>query len=322
MPTAAVTTRTFERERNGQREFLEVTWTGLEAQVTRGQVGSSGLSTEHTFESEPELERFLEAQRARADRDGFVERTATDEGDGETGELEGPDEAEQLARAHRLTCFVPILSKDPTGGEATGSRFGGRPWLLAEERWPACGRCHAPLTFVVQLAAAQLPGELGPLGEGLLQLFLCLGECQSLGGWEPFAPSTLARLIPARLGQVGEAAAGGCYPARGVERWEPRADYPRYEDLSKLVGMETAFEALETMRERGYVSQPGEKLGGWPHWIQEALRPRCRRCSQAMAPLLQIDSHCTLPVQFGDSGIGWLFRCGGCGELTFSWQCC
>ncbi len=322
MSEPQVTTRRFVRERNGKEEFLEISLAGLEAEVTRGRVGTSGLSTAHAFESARELTAFLDAQLSRAARDGFVEQRDVPPEDPATEPETDHDEAERIATAHRRTAWVPVVRTDPSGGAATGTRFGGAPWLLAGEAWPACGRCHAPMTFVVQLATAQLPSQVGALGEGLIQLFLCTEVCQAEHGWEPFAPSTLARQVPAGLGRLGAPTEGPTYPERPVERWEPRADFPGYESLSAIVGPGTALDLVETLRARGQEALAKEKLGGWPHWIQEAIRARCMHCGALMEPLLQIDTNSTLPIQFGDSGIGWMVRCPGCQAMTFVWQCC
>ena len=48
----------------------------------------------------------------------------------------------------------------------------------------------------------------------------------------------------------------------------------------------------------------GEKLGGWPMWVQSVEYPSCPECGAEMTLLFQIDSERNLPYMFGDVGCG------------------
>jgi uncharacterized protein YwqG len=76
----------------------------------------------------------------------------------------------------------------------------------------------------------------------------------------------------------------------------------------------------EAFDERGLRPLRGEKLGGWPDWINTGEYPECS-CGSKMRAFFQIDSEETLPIMFGDVGIGLLFVCEKCKQMTFFWQC-
>jgi Domain of unknown function (DUF1963) len=312
-----VKTRTFVRDHEGECEELALRWGGLHVDVGVSKVGALPRASSHAFASEADVHAYLHARVQEARAQGFRETTSP------LGATVGDDEGDEAARVaarHRRTAWVPVV--EPGEGPAEGSRFGGRPWLRIGEAWPCCGRCGQPAHFVVQLATALLPAELTGDGRGgLIQLFLCDRDCQSMGGAEPFDPATIARRLAPGPGRL---ASPPCpevvFPAKQVARWQALDDYPAFEDVLLLEGDE-AHEVAEVLSERNVEATPGEKLGGWPCWLQTAEYPACAVCGGRMQCLLQIDSNGTLPVQLGDAGIGWLVHCARCDAMTFQWQC-
>jgi hypothetical protein len=305
------------RERPGAaRERLEIQWEGLEAEVARIVEGRvANLVQSFAFDSADALRGFIRAEVERAFRRGFI------------AGVELPEAPPDLARAaERLerTAWFPLLEVGE--GDPRGSRFGGRPWLAEAEAWPACGRCLLPMHFLVQLAGDDLPPALRPARPGaLVQLFLCDRRCQKADLGTPFAPSTVARELHSERGGVARAPRPEVvFPAHRVLRWLPRPDHPSYADLCERLGLADALELVDALRARGLRPAGGEKLGGWPDWVEDAEYPRCPACRgpsrPRMEPWLQIDSNRSLPVQLGEHGVGWLIRCGGCGLLSFEWQ--
>jgi hypothetical protein len=70
------------------------------------------------------------------------------------------------------------------------------------------------------------------------------------------------------------------------------------------------------------IPRAGEKLGGWPAWIQGVECPTCRRCGSTMQYVLQIDSQRNIPILFGDVGTGHVSQCpNDPEELAFAWAC-
>lgn len=67
----------------------------------------------------------------------------------------------------------------------------------------------------------------------------------------------------------------------------------------------------------------GDKLGGWPAWVQGVEYPDCPRCGARMALLFQLDSEENVPWMFGDVGCGHVTRCPAHpDEVAFGWACC
>ena len=319
-----VQTRSFIREKDGKQQFFELSWVALEAEVATGKVGTNGRVTEYAFTSPAELQDFIDQQVAKAKKGGYVERA---QGVGAV-EPEVPPDDDPLADVDpvlRRTGFLPNL--EPGEGAPRGSRLGGRPFVPQGEAWPMCGGCGRQLELLVQLSWSELPEPAQKLlPPGLYQLFLCDSPCQvEEEGWNPFARSTLARMLPLDTpGSVASGADGGSQlPPRRISSWAVRDELPRYVELASRLDSERADEAAEAARERGLEAAPGEKLLGWPHWIQDAEHPRCRRCPTLnMNVIFQVDSNKGLPVSFADSGIGFWVRCDRCGEMTFLYQSC
>ena len=66
----------------------------------------------------------------------------------------------------------------------------------------------------------------------------------------------------------------------------------------------------------------GDKLAGYPNWIQGVEYPNCPECQRRMQFVFQIDSQDNLPVMFGDVGCGHITQCPEHKQiLTFSWAC-
>ena len=67
---------------------------------------------------------------------------------------------------------------------------------------------------------------------------------------------------------------------------------------------------------------PGDKLAGWPAWIQGVEYPSCPKCEQQMRLVFQLDSDDHLPFMFGDVGTGHITQCPEHLEVVaFGWAC-
>jgi hypothetical protein len=248
-----------------------------------------------------------------------------------------------LAR-HRRPAWRPVV--EDGDGPAIASKFSGTPWIGPDALWPDCGHCKNPLRLVLQLDLGDLPGELGGrFGTGLIQLFYCTrGECEGYGGWEPFAddlsrvrvvrPSgpSLKTSVPREMSH---------FPAKRIVGWERFLDLPdpdEHEELGlKYVYDHKAGTVKLECKELGLVfdnirdhmlaenianSELGDKLAGWPAWIQGRRYPDCPRCGRRMAHVFQVDSEDHVPFVFGDSGCGHLTQCPEHREVVaFGWEC-
>jgi hypothetical protein len=184
------------------------------------------------------------------------------------------------------------------------------------------------MPLFLQLNLAGLPGGFGgDLGAGLLQMFYCTGSrpvCEvAAKGWEPFSACHLLRLVEPTAGgaRVPMPAFDGTFRTMTITGWEETDDYPHpWECLD--FGIELDDDEIETLNELGYPRQ-GDKLFGWPAWVQHVDYPNCRRCGRWMWPVFQIDSDCNVWYMFGDDGCGHITQCPEHkDELAFAWACC
>lgn len=226
------------------------------------------------------------------------------------------------------TAWTPELADGPA--PPGGSQLGGPGALRAGEPAPACGHCGRPMPLFVQLAGAELPAPYAErLRGGVLQLFYCTNAdppCESVcQAFFPHARSTLLRLVPtAELGADApdptHATPTPELPARRVVGWTPAPDLPGWEELQEL-GVALDDEEADALAD-GDLPLGGDKLGGWPLWVQSVEYPACRRCGRRMELLFQVDSEQGVAWQFGDAGVGHVTQCPEHrDELAFGWAC-
>lgn len=235
-------------------------------------------------------------------------------------ELEDPSLREKLG-PHRRTTWIPAV--EDGAGAPEDSRFGGAPWMRPGESWPVCGQCGQPLRFFLQINGRGLPrAGAQALEGGLLQFFYCTNDDAACSGWETWSPSSLVRLIP--LDDLG----GGTmdetgpepFPVKRITGWTESADYPGPEEAGEL-GIEFSDEDYDALDEAGY-PRWGEKLMGWPNWVQGVEYPDCPDCGTRMEMLFQVESESNIPWMWGDVGAGHITQCPRHhNRLTFGWAC-
>ena len=232
--------------------------------------------------------------------------------------------------AHRRPAWRPrVAPGEPAGARST---FGGRAWLAPGEAPPACGVCGRPLPLLLQLDLGALPAELaGRYGSGLLQLFACDQDaCAAEGAWAAFSDvASLVRVVPASERSVAPSTAPAAgFPASAIVGWERFDDQPDPED-HELAGLTAAYDVdLRTVTLRCpevgvQATVPlddlevddiaraaeGDKLAGWPSWVQARDYPNCPTCGEAMRVVFQLASDDHLSFGFGDTGIGHVTQC-------------
>lgn len=109
------------------------------------------------------------------------------------------------------------------------------------------------------------------------------------------------------------------FPPPRIVGWTEQEDYPSYVELD-----DPSIHLDEPQRDVLLESFPraGEKLLGWPLWIQDVEYPDCRICGTRMEMLFQIDSEQNLPYTFGDAGTGHITQCPAHSrELAFARAC-
>lgn len=226
----------------------------------------------------------------------------------------------------RRLAWKPITQ---TGdGDRGISKFSGIPWLDAHTDWPICPNCNQPMQLFVQLNLQDLPTELGDrCGSGLLQLFYCTNDDMAcdcdLEGWEPFSTAHVARLVQPQGDPIApQALPTEPFPAQSITGWQAISDYPSRWEAQESLGVsltESQAESLEAMN----VPISGDKLAGWPFWVQGIEYPQCPICQQTMELVFQLDSEDNLPFMFGDAGCGHITQCPTHkDQLGFGWACC
>jgi uncharacterized protein YwqG len=253
--------------------------------------------------------------------------------------------AEEIRRAlepwkvsHQRRAWKPRVT--PGEGAPAGSRYGGAAWL-PDGVAPRCKSCEEPMPLLLQLNLFDTPGELGA---GLLQVFYCADpDCeQECDGWSPFSAMHLVRIVASDDGAL-DAARESNHPAQSIVAWDDLVDEPHPEDQHDL-GLEIQYDfqaktiavrcaavnldsppvpLSELEVEQIANAASGDKLLGWPYWIQGAEYPACPKCSAPMRVLFQLDSEEHLPIMWGDSGIAHVSQCPAHPEvLTMGWACC
>ncbi len=197
------------------------------------------------------------------------------------------------------------------------------------------------MQLFAQLAMASLPVAFAAKGRGLLQLFYCSRDDGSCETWAPFSGAHVARLLDTPVTDALPPAGLKPFPARAITGWRELTDHPdpaEHEELGLqydhdfgrgTVTIRSHSPELEVRDVQGddaaeaiAVASAGDKLGGWPRWIQGVEYPSCPRCGVRMHLLLQLDSEDNLPHAFGDGGCGHVTQCPAHPDvLTFGWAC-
>ena len=175
--------------------------------------------------------------------------------------------------------------KSSTRGSKASTRKRGKPQLVKNAR---------------KILEAEIERAGGDLDD--------LSWRRALAGYKKFA------LIPF---DCEEEPVADPFPAARITGWEPIDDYPHWDERD--LGIETEDDPNAS---RAILTASGDKLLGWPFWVQAPAYPRCSSCRSDMTPLFQVDHIGHLPFGFGDAGCGHVFVCpGGC-SASFSYDSC
>lgn len=228
-------------------------------------------------------------------------------------------------RDFKRSTWKPLVTAGD--GPLDASKFSGMAWLNNGEEWPKCPNCNNHLQLFLQLNLDDLPPPLaGKFGEGLIQLFYCTNQdplCEvDCEAFFPFARSVVVRLIQkeGNPATVAVPSIEDCFPAKVITGWNEDHDYPGRQE-GALLGIEVEESDWEQFSEDDF-PRIGDKLSGWPNWIQDVEYPSCPDCGNIMRLVFQIDSRDNLPFDFGDVGCGHITQCETHKErLAFGWAC-
>jgi uncharacterized protein (TIGR02996 family) len=242
--------------------------------------------------------------------------------------------------------WKPVVEDED--GPPTASKFSGTPWIGEGAPWPNCNRCHQPMLLFVQLNLSELPEELGDrFGPGLLQLFHCpQRECGRGVPGDHFSTYLVCVRVVHPQGPSQLVQAPAClahFPALGIGGWARFIDLPDANEHEGLglhynydfdVGKTrvecpefgVVFDNIdinEHVAEAIASSKSGDKLSGWPYWVQNVNYPNCPRCGRQMVYIFQVASEDNVPYMFGDSGTGHITQCPEHKDVVaFGWDCC
>lgn len=224
--------------------------------------------------------------------------------------------------------WIPVV-KDGDGA-ITDSKFSGKPVLKQGESWPLCANCNKQMQLFVQLDLSGIPKEAGVKGEGFLQMFYCTSykphceiDCEA---YFPFSKSSLLRIVSKEEAAPHDQSMPADlepFAAKTITGWEEKSDYPGYEERSDE-GIELSDDEESLIDDHGDLGPAsGDKLGGWPCWVQGVEYPSCPDCGERMNLVFQIDSEINVPYMWGDCGIGHITQCTAHpNRLAFGWACC
>lgn len=229
-------------------------------------------------------------------------------------------------------CWFPITEHGD--GDVYCSKFSGIPYLKKDEVWPVCDVCNNQMQLFFQLNFDSLPEELKvQFGSGLLQFFCCtnFSNNDACGKYDIEYQNNI--LIPPY-----EKAKTKCvriirdtsYPVKNVPFSKPKVEF----EPKRIIGWESKedtpdFSELllldKNYQKAGFENKNalfGDKLLGWPAWIQGVRYPGCPICNRKMRHLFQIDSEDNLNYMWGDAGVGYISQCETHrDEVIFRWDC-
>ncbi|MEA5452859.1 pentapeptide repeat-containing protein [Leptolyngbya sp. CCNP1308] len=82
---------------------------------------------------------------------------------------------EQAIQHLKCPSWIPVVQQGDS--DMNCSKFGGKPWLNADESWPNCPNCGNSMRFFFQVNLQDIPEELNQkFGAGILQFFYCAYE--------------------------------------------------------------------------------------------------------------------------------------------------
>ena len=154
--------------------------------------------------------------------------------------------------------------------------------------------------------------------------------------------ASLVRVVPAEdlVRQVPHPLAATAFPALAITGWRPITDLPDPDDHAAAgmnashdfdartitlrcpaVGLDAALSMDDLEVESIAEAEGGDKLSGWPQWIQGFRVPNCPQCGSPMELVFQVGSEDNVPFMFGDCGVGHITACIEHKTVAFGWAC-
>lgn len=226
---------------------------------------------------------------------------------------------QEAIKDYGKSSWKPIISTNKQNNVV--SKFCGQPLLSNEYQLPDCGNCKKPMQLFIQLDSREI--SMISIGEGILQVFICTNEVSECDAYESISEWSCTRILPfgkeySMPGDLTNDAKR--FPEKFIKGWRETHDYPKQEEL-ELLGCKITDDEGEMLWGKGFPLE-GDKLSGWPMWIQDIEYPKCSKCSNKMGSIFQIDSEDNVPFMFGDGGIAHVMQCTTHKEqVAIAWSC-
>ena len=192
------------------------------------------------------------------------------------------------------------------------TKFGGDPVWLEEPSWPTSKSTGNPMCFICQIAIDQSI-FLGAQGK-VAYIFMTDEEEYVDGTWDPESGENAVIIQP---GKVFEIDVKDIRTGPTLES-EYDVEFSKVNDIA-TAKLDEMFENDEESYYKALESMGGNKIGGIPVFLQGEEFPD----GDDWVLLLQLDStRVPFYINFGDSGIAYVFinKNGNKGKLL--WQCC
>lgn len=227
---------------------------------------------------------------------------------------------------HKRSTWKPVVKN--SDGALTDSKFSGTPYLRDGE-WPICGSCKRPLQLFLQLNLSRLPKDAPNFGEGLLQFFFCTNEeacCYADWYGNPYGECQSLRIVMPDGGVSPTVTPefDNWFPAKRIVRWNRSDDFPSTAER-EMLGLGYGSDEVLRCPDLGVEQDAtiddyfdwsydhafrGNKLSGWPMWVQNVEYVDCPTCGLRMDVLVfQIAYDDNIPFMLGDGGIGQIIQC-------------
>jgi hypothetical protein len=217
-----------------------------------------------------------------------------------------------LLEARRHVCYTTVFTWNPgRSRDPLVPRSQGPAPLPPGEEWPGCHRCGASLAHIGTLDFRHTPERRHVPGDALV-FFYC-NQC----GWA----EQIVRLIwlhARRKNRLVRHPRGHPADSRVGVPWRVR-DF-RWSDVHRFWQLEGITNTVAGRSFYTMVAAWGDKIGGYPSWIQGDDTPRCG-CRRRMRFACQFVGHGD-DIDFGDSGLAYVFVCaaGRCGQTKCIFQ--
>ena len=244
--------------------------------------------------------------------------------------------------AQERPAWVPATNGEKAA--ESNSWFGGAPLVSDSDQWPTCNDCDEPMRFMFQLAGVDLPSEFKLLDDDkILQVFYCSSDDGNCECWEPFSGTHRIRCFTEQVAAPEHPTQFAPLTKKVITGWRQIVDLPhpeeheelglsyKYDWNSRTISLKCNNPPLEVdglrikddIPERIAIPEQGDKLGGWPAWVQGPEYPSCPECGTRLRALFQVDSEDNLDYMFGDCGCAHLTQCPNHTDVfAFGWACC